>query len=356
MLGLAAALGTFPTVSPAQTAETQPSSETHTLPAKRRSIALIYAPEDPELLSRLRGQTADLDWELIVIDAEEGARSTKEAARLGRARAAAAVIWFEPMDDGLDVHVVDVERGDELRRHASLRPAQDRLIASAAAEAAALMVRSILSSLTSAAHPKIEKRPPPVVIEHRPKPAPVSSKQTGVHVRLGWQAGFDSNELDVWQGPALGLALRLHRIRVGLFAGYALPRHLEDRLTRLRVSRYSLGLEAGVAFVDEAHVTLSGLVGGGVLAYERATRALDPQVTPTDARRSLAPSLAAELRLGFRPSGNVPLSIVTALSADVVAKAPILTYSEGGRSVERARIWPIQPGLGLFLQLESDLL
>jgi hypothetical protein len=334
-------------------------------PARPR--ALVHSPSDPELLRRVLGQTSDLEWEIIVTAAAVPSdRSLPALTRLGARHRASVVIWFEPLERGVAVYVADVDRGDLFARRAVLPRRNDRLVASASHEAAALIVRSTLESFASGARIGLEARQPaptPDVVPPReeriakPRTRVVRARTPGTRLllQLGWQLGVDSAEDPPWHGPIVRVGAELGRVQLTLSAHGASPRYLEDRLTRVRLERYALAAR-GVYFLSQgSHWRLGAALGLGAAAYVRSTTALLAAASPTEDRRSFGPMLAGDLLLSWRPSRQFPIGVVAEVGADVVPRAPILQYASQSGTIERRRIWPVQPNVIIGLELHSEL-
>lgn len=110
---------------------------------------MLIGRMEPELLKRIRGQTGDLGWKLVV-EESAGQPTMREAQEVGARLRARAVIWFEAAaGGGLTVKIAEVGHDRLFTRHIDPPGAGEVHAHSAIAEAAALVVRSSLMSLAS---------------------------------------------------------------------------------------------------------------------------------------------------------------------------------------------------------------
>ena len=125
-----------------------------------RKAVLIGQP-DPVLLERIRGQTGDLIWDLVV-EETTGQPNMEQARTAAERHGVEAVIWFEaPASGGLVVKVAEVEQNRLFTRRIEPPGKEEVHAYSTTAEAAALVVRSSLMSLASGAplSESFEERP-----------------------------------------------------------------------------------------------------------------------------------------------------------------------------------------------------
>jgi hypothetical protein len=108
---------------------------------------VLIGEVEPELLKRVRGQTGDLNWDVLV-EETTGEPDVEQARAAGARHGAEAVIWFEtPSGGGLVVRVAEIGQNRLLSRRIE-PPARGEVYGySATVEAAALVVRSSLMSL-----------------------------------------------------------------------------------------------------------------------------------------------------------------------------------------------------------------
>lgn len=124
--------------------------------AQARS-ALLLGKNVSGLFERVRGQTADLAWSLNV-DSSVQTPDLAQARTAGESARVAVVIWFDVLSkNALTVNAVEVATGKLFQRR--VEPAQKgaALSASATAEAAALVVRSLLVALEEDADARVEQ-------------------------------------------------------------------------------------------------------------------------------------------------------------------------------------------------------
>jgi hypothetical protein len=338
-----------------------------------KARALLHVDSNPELVERIRGQTSDLPIEVIVTDERAPAEEPlATATRLGRARGATVVVWLSPVrGGGWNVYVADIEHGDLIARRIALPDSADRLAVSAAQEAAALVVRSTLASLSSGDRiggvPEPTPSPPERAAEEPARvpsvaPAPpdrpersqreAHDEALGVFLSAGAELGVDTKSTGPWYGPALGAGARLGRWELGARGTYGAPRDLEDSLTRLRIDRYTLGARATHVVPLSSAWALLASVDAGVAAYNRTTTVLEANVEATDGRTSLSPLAGLSVAASFAPA-SFPLSLHGSMGADVVPRAPTFQYARSGAEIDRGHLWPVQPNATLSVRLTT---
>ena len=346
--------------------------------------AFVYRAPDM-LLQRVRGQTGDLDWELVVSSEPPPKNDTVRAAvAKGEAESAELVLWFEAVaEGGWQVYSVDVAREDLLSRRVSLPESGKAIDDSAAAEAAALVVRSILSSMSSGGYigvvsdasdlsaSEAEQPQPPAAIAPEPEtsvpraaPAedpveqPSSSDQSRAHalwLQAGWTIAEDSSQTYVAHGPEAGVGFASRRWDFGLRGSYALPRTLTDSLARIRLTRFAVTLRTAYGVWHRGPWSIAGGVEAGVGGYTRTTVARDSDVTATDDSVLVGALLAADVTARMALSRKVPLSLVAALGVEVLPRAPVLQYVAPDETIERARIWPAQPRVSFAFEVRPKI-
>ena len=333
------------------------------------AVLRTSAPEDAELVTRVRGQLSDLAVALRVRPAPAPGASFeaqwRAAEALAHADAARVVLWFSRAPGVLSVHLADLAEQRLLVRELPVAPG--RRGRSAAAEAAALIVRSALSALAEGipVGESIASRRAPSLRPHRALPLPPSAEppllgSAVTHIpptpsgrwllSLGWQAALDGYSPVGQQGVQVGLGWEdaSWHFRSRLLA--SLPAQLPDAFTRLSLSRHALGVEVERALLRSRHWRLGAGVGVGLTGFLRTTTALVPDVAATAPRLTLVPSGAPTLSLRWR-GGPVPLE--ASLALDVLAGVPTFVYQIGEENLMlRNRLWGVQPRLGLAVLLD----
>jgi hypothetical protein len=344
---------------------------TAVLVASRAAAEPTYEPpvvllvtEDPELGARVRGQISDLPYRLVVLDDPAAVSADADpqeiAAKLARGHHAELVVWLEPGPrGGWKMIAADVSHGDLLVRQVALAPGDDRFASSAAAEAAALVVRSTLLSLSRGAR---LGEPPRLAVRTPEPPASEVARRVADarHVPERWvfieahlAVGKDSAELGPWYGPGGFVGGHFDDWEAGVVGTYGGSRELTDAFSRLRVRRYDLGARISRGLWSSRGFEVLGSGEAGALVFERHAAALASNVTATPDARSVSPRLGLFAEARFR-SGAVPVAIVLSFGGDVVFLPPALQYVRGAETLERARLWPIQPAVHLAVQLRSE--
>lgn len=340
---------------------------------------VLHAGTEAELLTRVRGQTADLPIQLVVAEeAPSNLQPLAGAAEVGARYGASIVIWFEPTKaSGWDIYIADVAQGDLLVRRVVIQAGADRLDASAAAEAAALIVRSTLSSLTAGgrigvaaedtqAKPADEKGgkevsvPEPHATEEISPDDALSAGGGGrgartrmLFLRAGLQIGADLAPAVPYYGPAAFGGFRFGSLELGGGASYALGRTIEDSFTRIRLVRYGVAVRGATILWSPGPFELSAGMELGALVYERTTEALEARVRATPSRSIWTPVVSPALDASYWPA-SVPLGFFASITVDLPAAVPVFEYETPDGEVERARAWPFQPRLTLGFLLRSD--
>ncbi len=328
-----------------------------------RVVVVEAEPRDAEVARRLRGQTSDLDVELVTVRAPAPQGDSSEAARLAEAEGARVVIWFEHAADVIVVHVVDPRTRSELLRDVT-SAGSGAAAESARAEAAALVARGALRALARGGRIGVGSPPgarEPEVPPDAPTPAPpepgpdgpdieVHGGRPALRVTVGWQLAFDGETprgqhgLDV----RLGLGRGAWHIALGALAG--LPVELDDDAVAIEVARHGLLVAGGVERRGR-RLRLGAGAALGVIAFFRSSAALSPEVSATPSQTTpvffVSPEATASLRLG----GGLWLQLTGA--ADVLLPRPDFGYQIAGSFASRHRFWPVEPRVGLALTLKN---
>lgn len=321
------------------------------------AVLRTSSPEDTELASRLQGQLSDLPVTLEVrpgpapgLPPREQWRAVMELAEQGPFR---VVIWFRHEPEAILVHVAEPGTRRLLVRRVQAQPG--RTARSAAAEAAALMVRSALKALVAGTPvgDVVEEAPPPPPVQPPPPPpppppSPPAPAPGGWGVSVGWQLLLAGRGPIVQHGAQLAVGREGRRLRTRAVVLATLPAHLTDEYTRVSLSRYALGGGLDAAVVASEHFRLS--LGGeaGATAFWRSTRALVPGVEATASRLTptlyVAPTVSARWRAGV-------VGVEAGFALDVLAGVPTLGYQQQQTFVVRNSLWRTQPRFALTLLL-----
>ena len=330
-----------------------------------RVVVVEAEPRDAEVARRLRGQTSDLDVELVTVHAPapESEVGGAEAARLAEAEGARVVIWFEHAADVIVVHVVDPRTRSELLRDVT-SAGSGAAAESARAEAAALVARGALRALARGGRIGVGSPPgtrEPEVPPDAPEPPPpdpipdgpdieVHGGRPALRVTVGWQTAFDAETPTGQHGldVRLGLGRGAWHVALGALAG--LPARLEDDAVAIEVARHGLLVAGG--FERRGRRLRLGLGAAlGVIAFFRSSAALSAEVSATPSQTTpvffVRPEATASLRLG----GGLWLQLTGA--ADVLLPRPDFGYQIAGSFASRHRFWPVEPRVGLALTLKN---
>ncbi|OJH33874.1 hypothetical protein [Cystobacter ferrugineus] len=315
------------------------------------------SPEDTELAERLQGQLSDLP---VVLRVSPGPAPSTEAAEQWRTAVALAeqgpfrvVIWFHHEPEAIVVHVAEPATRRLLVRRVQVETHQ-RKGRSAAAEAAALIVRSALKALAagSPVGDVVEELPevPVPALEPSPSPPtpPPAPARAGWGVSVGWQSTLVGDGPLGQHGAQLGMGWEGARLRARVLLLASLPSPLSDEYTRVSLSRHGLGAGVDAAVVSTEHFRLGAGLEVGLAGHLRSTEALAPGVQASAPRLTPsvygAPTLAARWRAG-------PVALEANLALDVLTTVPTLGYLQQGTFVVRNSLWRAQPRFGLAILL-----
>lgn len=328
-----------------------------------RVVVVEAEPRDAEVARRLRGQTSDLDVELVTVRAPAPQGDSAEAARLAEAEGARVVIWFEHAADVIVVHVVDPRTRSELLRDVT-SAGSGAAAESARAEAAALVARGALRALARGGRIGVGSPPgarEPELPPDAPTPAPpepipdgpdieVRGGRPALRITVGWQTAFDAETPTGQHGldVRLGLGRGAWYVALGALAG--LPVALDDDAVAIEVARHGLLVAGGVERRGR-RLRLGLGAALGVIAFFRSSAALSAEVSATPSQTTpvffVSPEATASLRLG----GGLWLQLTGA--ADVLLPRPDFGYQIAGSFASRHRFWPVEPRLGVALTLKN---
>jgi hypothetical protein len=362
---------------------------------------LLVRPEDPELVTRVEGQTRDLGVRLEVTTDVAASRSLtdpEQAALLARARSARFVVQIERVArGGLEVRVYDARRGSLRRRSVPAREPAERFASSAELEAAALVLRGELSELIQAdvepetpaatgarargasgaaggsaaagtrrtsepeaqapseAAPKPEPAEPEADeaddSEEPAEPEPPEEPGEALAARRGlWSLQVALRGSIPIQGhviPGLALTLRapLGWLELGVHGSSALPVSLARDGVEIELWRHALGAHALAALPLTRRLRLLLGVGGGVVLYARTTAQVGLALAKTPSRISWNASLGAHAELQWLLGRHVGLALALGLDAvlpgERFAYEPVADPARDAREI--AQLAPIEP-------------
>ncbi|MCY1030944.1 hypothetical protein OV207_05700 [Corallococcus sp. BB11-1] len=322
-----------------------------------RAVARVASPEDRALLERVRGQSSDLP---VVLTGEDGPAleaspdgAWREAERVAARQDARAVLWFVREGPALRVCVAAPRSGHLFVRSARVEGTPETLTWSVGAEALALAVRSALRAV-DAGEPLGEvvapPPPPPVVAappEPPPPPAPVAEERPslGVFVQGGLHAALDGYHPGGQQGLSLGAGWAGRALRLHAQVLAALPVHLRDAYTDVRLAQGAALVWADVPFGQVGALEGSVGLGAGVAGFWRRTEALGTDVEASPSRLLAAFVVGPAVRAWWRVGSALALEV--ALSGELLLGRPRLGYARDGDFVLREDGWSVRPRLGV---------
>lgn len=333
------------------------------------------SPEDEELVGRIRGQVSDLPVKLLVRPGPSPGATPEQqwsaAEALVPDGSARVVLWFSYPPEELSVHLADLTSRRLLVRGVPVDARRGHAGRSAAAEAAALIVRSALSALAEGVlvgEPVADPLPtrsqaleplaslslalPPVYSEPLPPapPPPATPPRSSAWVLdVGWQGAMDGQSPAGQQGAQVGLGWESGRWRARVQVLASLPAHLSDEYTQVALSRHAVGVEADAALVSTRRWRLGAGLGVGLAGFLRSTTAQVSDVEPTSARLLPVPYGGPQLAARWRGGA---WALEASLAMDVLAGVPTLVYQQEGEIVVRNRLWQVQPRAGLAILLD----
>lgn len=324
-------------------------------------VVRVAAKGDAELVTRVRGQTSDLDVSVSVEHAGSLeptlAAQLAAAERLATGSGARAVVWFRRLDDGAEIAYVaePARRTVFARRIRAMTKAQGGR--SAQSEAVALTVRDALQALAAGGHIGVTvPRPAPAKPKSAPPAPPPPPRSTPLRwsASVGWQAVFDGLAPYGQQALAMQLGAKWRALLVGVQLAEGFPMSLDDKLSSLDITRYSGGLCLGAELSLSRHWRLAAQAAAGMVALSRVTVALSPSVTPSPGRRIWSAYFGPQLTLAWHPftsPGEPAFDLTGAL--DVVPGAPELGYARSGQFIQAYHERVLEPRIGLGITLRA---
>jgi len=349
------------------------------------AVVRVATDDDNAVLARIEGQTSDLDVELIIEHAAPGAATGRAldplagdasmSAQLTAARALAArhgarvVVWFRRDDDAWIVQVAEPAAERMLLR----RVATDRgkMAGSAAAEAAALVVRTALRALAAGGsigveEPEPEADPevpsPPIVSVPLPPPPPSQSALTPLrpYAELGWLGIIDGASRAGHHGGTVRIGGAAGRWRLAIGGAYHPAVSFRRIDATIEVQRVFLGVVGGVDLLGAAGGTgkaagdlpwrVSAEVALGVTRFGRTTLVTSEDLVATPGTTTWGPTAGPAARIARRvvPGAWIELAI----GIDLIAQAPEFGVGSGETFMVHTRLRPAQPHAGLGLVVD----
>ncbi|MFO0695110.1 MAG: hypothetical protein U0230_16235 [Polyangiales bacterium] len=315
-------------------------------------VAVLVGPSGPELLHRVEGQLADLEWRFVHRPA--GSAGTLAAAfALGESQHARVVATLEETSDAIVLDVVDVpERRRFTRRF-------EGGSATARREEAAVVLRSSLVAIGLGGEigvqvPAVAPPPPPVPNEPPPEAPPPRSSSLGLDLAVLGQMAFDG-----LAGPSLGpggrIGLWRKRLSLAVVTTFGWPRTIRATDVDLVVTRSTVAFRVAGAVYERPHVRV--VVGGsmGVEVLGRITSSTAGALVATDRTRRAYALASADVTLQLFPGRGRRLGLELGAGVDVPMSQPTFSVAQG--EVERvvASAWWVEPKASVGLVVRTDV-
>ncbi len=322
---------------------------------ERLGVVVREGPRDATIVTRLRGQLADLEDVALTIEPAKDALEPTLSGQLAAAEQLAethdvrVVVWFVARGDKLAVAIATPQ--DHRLFVREIPPAAE----SAMAEAAAIAVRGAVRAIALGGTIGVEVKPapaePPAPVTPLPVPAITGARTTpslALEAALGWQVAIDG-------GAARGAHAVVQRTTIArggwaaslaITLGVPLEWRAANDIT-LDVSRSGalLGAERRVG----GGVALG--IGAGAVVYHRSTSTAPAGLAPTPSKSTVA--FAGALELAWRARIASGLGIVARAGVDLVAGAPEAAIARDANVEVVDAIRAVQPRASLALEVGS---
>jgi len=312
----------------------------------RLAVVVRAGPDEATIVTRLRGQLADLDGVTLSVEATHNAiEPTLEAQlaaadRIGAANDARVVVWFIPRGKTLAVAIATP------RDHRLFVREVPQSSDSATAEAAAITVRTAVRSIALGGTIGVEV-PPPAAVEALPVPVPSNAgKRWTLSAALGWQLALDG-------GADRGAHALVQRTTLARGAwGASLTLALGAPVAWQAGSELALEVSRSGAIVGGERRLGAGVAigaGFGALVYHRSTAMAPAGLSPTASASTVAATGAVELTWRARLMAGVRLLACAGL--DLVAGAPVAAVDRGGTVEDSDRVRTVQVRAGIAVEV-----
>ncbi|MDF2698007.1 MAG: hypothetical protein K0S65_6390 [Labilithrix sp.] len=338
----------------------------------RATLLVSSSKEDRALTERVRGQTSDLDAQIIVRHTRSlpptlEARM-READAIATASSAEAVIWFRVVDSEVIIYAVMPEQDRVLVRSVAGGAGKP---SSSTLEAAALVVRNVIralgegatigelrappkeddaqaTSLYACASPMCAAPESPIALVTPPphRASPTFLATAGFQIVRARDAPSMMNALHL----QLGARYLWFSAAAVLTLGALDVERVTERVDIL-VRRHSLGLAAGATWALGQDASVGLNLTAGALSFVRATRSLAPTVTPTETQNHVRAFVGPEARVAFTIAS--PLSLVVSAGLDLVVNTPQFEVLETRGSSAVYALAVAQPRIGIGLEWSS---
>jgi hypothetical protein len=318
--------------------------------AAAQDRALVVGPMEPELVSRIEGQTADLAWQIAVEDAAVPPDLAAVRAYETRAR---VVAWFVRTARGYDVSIADL-RDRRILTQAVDAPEGEALAESALYETVAYLFRTTLEALALGGSFGVEMEEPARPVEVRPpnvEVRPTIARPRGT-ARLDGAIGY-ATAIDgrFAHAPLASLGLWLGSVRLGLGGEVGVPVSDEGATVSIELARHRVHASIGFDLVSAESFSLVAEAQAGAVLYRRATIAARAPLVAAEPETSASPLVSLELRAILWIAGA--FGVFLEAGADAILLPPVFEVSWGGNALEVGSAWPVAPRLAAGVVLRS---
>jgi hypothetical protein len=338
--------------------------------ADAQRVAIRVAdPTAHALMQRIRGQTSDLDQEILEVG--QPPMEPRIADELGTAKRLAAqldarvVVWFDMTGESLTLFFA-IPRENRTLVRTMERTSAEPVAPSATLEAAALVVRSVLRALASGATIGVTLARPldeptaPAPPEAPARPVPMTAPLTGPSsVPWGWLLAAG------WHGTGSGAGAWLQGIEaragvandawtVGVQLSLDAPTELTDRYATVRLSRAAAGAFAGyaVGLGESFRVVLA--VGAGAVGFPRQSVDVSAGVSRAADAWNASALFASEVGAAYRRRWlGVVWGVGVRAGADFVLTPPTIGYDVAGTFVAEHTLWNVEPKAVVLAEVGS---
>lgn len=319
-----------------------------TIAAFAQSVVLVRPPVSDKVLveafNRLRGELGAQNFEVVVVDAPDGASTPEAIERLAQDKGAFAAISFARREDTTtaDVWLADRTTGKTTVRTLALTGVSDA--------PSVLAVRSVDLLRESLRELSTEKAPPPEVVHVDRRPVPpavrafVQSEPPAWRLRLEGTALGETAGISVGYGVGLALSRRLsERFRLGVaLAGPLIGGSYRASTGTASVRQELAWLELDAAAYRAGPFALAGVLGAGAYHLEARSEVEPPLVSRADQVTSFAATLGLLLEL----RATEAVSAQAGMSALVLAPRPGVAVA-GERTLFREPLVRAYAGMGV---------